>query len=57
MLPSLLQVAVTNINRGQKDLRFFEIGKRYFIDGEKETLGILLTGRRAMIGVCLKKNR
>jgi len=46
MLPSMLQAAVTNINRGQKDLRFFEIGKRYFVDGEKETLGILLAGRR-----------
>ncbi len=61
MLPSFLQAAVTNINRGQKDLRLFEIGKIYFknkldsrfrgnddADGvkEKETLGILLTGRR-----------
>ncbi len=46
MLPSFLQVAATNINRGQKDLRFFEIGKIYFKDKEKETLGILLTGRR-----------
>ena len=46
MLPSMLQAAVTNINRGQKDLRFFEIGKRYFLDGEKETLCVLLTGRR-----------
>ncbi len=44
MLPSFLQVAVTNINRGQKDLRFFEIGKTYFKDKEKETLGILLKG-------------
>jgi len=43
----MLQAAVTNINRGQKDLRFFEIGKRYFLDGEKETVGILLTGRRS----------
>ncbi len=28
-------------------MRFFEIGKTYFKDGEKEALGILLTGRRA----------
>ena len=47
LLPSFLQVAVTNINRGQKDLRFFEIGKIYSEDGEKEAVGILLTGRRA----------
>lgn len=46
MLASLLQVALTNIHRGQKDLRFFEIGKCYFHDGEKETLAVLLTGRR-----------
>jgi len=46
MLPSMLQVTITNINRGQRELRLFEIGKRYFIDGEKETLAILLTGRR-----------
>ncbi len=46
LLPSLLQVALTNINRGQKDLRFFELGKRYLPDGEQEALGILLTGRR-----------
>lgn len=48
MLPSFLQAAVTNINHGQKDLRFFEIGKTYFKDKEKDTLGILLTGRRSL---------
>jgi phenylalanyl-tRNA synthetase beta chain len=47
MLPSFLQVVVTNINRGQKDLRFFEIGKIYSKDKEQEVLGLLLTGRRA----------
>ena len=47
MLPSFLQVVVTNINRGQKDLRFFEIGKIYSKNKEQETLGLLLTGRRA----------
>ncbi|MBF0511109.1 MAG: phenylalanine--tRNA ligase subunit beta [Candidatus Omnitrophica bacterium] len=46
LLPSMLQVTLTNMNRGQKDLKLFEIGKRYFINGEKETLGLLLTGRR-----------
>jgi phenylalanyl-tRNA synthetase beta chain len=46
MLPSMLQAAALNINRGQKDFRFFEFGKRYFADSEKETLGILLAGRR-----------
>lgn len=46
MLPSLLQVAVTNINRGQKDLRFYEIGKTFSGGNERETLAVLLTGRR-----------
>lgn len=45
LLPSLLSVAVFNINRGQKNLRLFEIGKIYGPGGEQETLGILLTGR------------
>jgi len=47
MLPSALQVVLTNIHHGQKDLRFFEIGKCYSPDGEKETLAIVLTGRRS----------
>ncbi len=47
LLPSLLQVVVTNFNRGQKDLRFFEIGKTYFKSGERETAAVLLTGRRS----------
>ena len=56
LLPSMLQVAVTNINRGQKDLRIFEIGKRYLAEGEKETLNILLIGRRAKDWRYLKKD-
>lgn len=46
LVPSLLQVALTNINRGQKDLRIFEVAKRYEQGGERDTLGILLMGRR-----------
>ena len=45
LLPSLLSVAVFNINRGQKNLKLFEIGKIYGPRGEQETLGILMTGR------------
>lgn len=44
LLPSLLQVAHTNINRGQKDLAVFEVGKVYPKGGEREMLGLLLTG-------------
>ena len=45
LLPSLLSVAVFNINRGQKNLKLFEIGKIYGPRGEHETLGIMMTGR------------
>ncbi len=47
LMPSLLSVAATNFNRGQKDLKLFEIGKRYLKEGEYPTLAILLTGRRS----------
>ena len=45
LLPSLLSAAVFNINRGQKNLKLFEIGKVYGPRGEQETLGVLMTGR------------
>ncbi len=47
LLPSLLQVAATNFNRGQKELRIFEIGKCYFPSEEQWTLALLSTGRRS----------
>ncbi len=45
LLPSLLSVAVFNINRGQKNLKLFELGKIYGPRGEQETLGIIVTGK------------
>ncbi len=47
MLPSALQAVAFNMNRGQKDLKFFEIGKRYLPAGERWTLLIVMTGRHA----------
>ena len=47
LLPSLLAVVLLNFNRGQKDLRLFELGKAYSPEGEKEVLAIILTGTRA----------
>ncbi|HOW35350.1 MAG TPA: phenylalanine--tRNA ligase subunit beta [Candidatus Omnitrophota bacterium] len=44
MLPSLLELISINLNRGQRDIKFFEAGKTYFTDGEKETLGIIMSG-------------
>ncbi len=46
LLPSLLAVVALNFNRGQKNLRLFEIGKVYPPDGEKEVLGVVLCGLR-----------
>ena len=47
MLPGALQAVAFNMNRGQKDLKFFEIGKRYLPAGERWTLLIVMTGRHA----------
>lgn len=44
LLPSLLAVVHTNINRGLHDLKFFEVGKIYSAKEEKETLGLVFTG-------------
>jgi phenylalanyl-tRNA synthetase beta chain len=45
-LANVLLVAALNMNRGQKDLRFFEVGKRYLPDGERWTLNFLLAGKK-----------
>lgn len=47
LLASLLAVVGLNFNRGQKNLRLFEIGKIYSTDGEQEVLGIVLCGLRS----------
>jgi phenylalanyl-tRNA synthetase beta chain len=44
-LPNMLQAVAFNINRGQKDLKFFEVGKRYLPGGERWTLTAVVTGR------------
>jgi len=46
MLPSLLSIVLSNINRGQKNIKFFETGKVYTAKGEKDVLGIIMTGLR-----------
>lgn len=45
-LPSLLAVLTFNLNRGQKNIKMFELGKNYLISGEKEVVAILMTGLR-----------
>ncbi len=44
MLPGLLSIVLSNINKGQKNLKFFETGKVYTAKGERETLGVIMTG-------------
>jgi len=48
LLPSLLTVARSNLNKGQKNIKIFEQGKIYPKDGEKETLGIMMTGKASI---------
>lgn len=49
LLPSLLSAVQVNFNRGQKDLRIFEIGKRYLShQPEEEVLGLVYAGRGAV---------
>lgn len=54
MLPGLMRISLTNINRGNNDLAIFEKGKVFFSRGEQELpreipqVGILLHGRREL---------
>ena len=47
MLPGLLAAARRNADRGAGAIRLFELGRRYLADGERPTLGLLLTGDAA----------
>lgn len=44
MLPSFLPTLLFNINRGEKNIKFFETGKVYTAKGEQDVLGIIMTG-------------
>ncbi|MFW2831457.1 phenylalanine--tRNA ligase subunit beta [Sphingomonas sp. ID0503] len=46
LLPGLIGAARRNADRGATSIRLFEIGRRYLADGERTTLGLLLTGDR-----------
>jgi len=47
LLPSLLSIVNINVNRGQKQLKLFEVGKIYSDQGEQETLGVIMVGSLA----------
>ena len=44
MLPGLINAVAYNINRGQKELKFFEIGKIYSHVKELHSIGIIMCG-------------
>ncbi|WOK38155.1 phenylalanine--tRNA ligase subunit beta [Sphingomonas sp. C3-2] len=46
LLPGLLAAAARNQARGADTIRLFELGRRYFADGERMTLGFVLAGNR-----------
>jgi phenylalanyl-tRNA synthetase beta chain len=44
LLPGLLSATRRNADRGASAIRLFEVGRRYFADGERATVGIVLAG-------------
>ncbi len=47
LLPGLLADIRLNINRQEKDLRFFEVGHCFTETGEEDWAGIIMTGQRS----------
>ena len=46
LLPGLLAAAERNLKRGAGSVRLFEIGRRYLVEAERPTLGVVLAGDR-----------
>lgn len=46
LLPGFLSVLLSNVNHGEKNLKFFELGRIYLNGVEGETLAILVAGQR-----------
>jgi phenylalanyl-tRNA synthetase beta chain len=46
LLPGLLAAARRNAARGAESIALFEVGRRYFADAERPTLGLVLAGQR-----------
>jgi phenylalanyl-tRNA synthetase beta chain len=47
LLPGLIAAARRNRARGADSVRLFEVGRRYFKDGEPLTVGVILAGERS----------
>ncbi|MEK7342897.1 MAG: phenylalanine--tRNA ligase subunit beta [Pseudomonadota bacterium] len=50
LLPGLLSAAARNMDRGAASIRLFELGRRYFAQGERATVGFVLAGEKAPRG-------
>lgn len=48
LLPSMLEIVLSNFNKGQKDLKLYELGKHYSDGKEKDVLAVLMTGVRSL---------
>ena len=47
MLPSFLSILLFHINRGHKNITYFEMGKIHTAQVDKDVLGIIMTGLRS----------
>ncbi|MFZ2995412.1 phenylalanine--tRNA ligase subunit beta [Sphingobium sp.] len=47
LLPGLLSATRRNMDRGAASVRLFELGRRYFRQGERATVGFILTGDKS----------
>ncbi|MEJ7925902.1 phenylalanine--tRNA ligase subunit beta [Sphingobium sp. AN641] len=50
LLPGLLSATRRNMDRGASSVRLFELGRRYFAQGERATVGFLLAGEKSPRG-------
>ena len=50
LLPGLLSAARRNMDRGASSVRLFELGRRYFSDRERATVGFVLAGEKQSRG-------
>ena len=50
LLPGLLSAARRNMDRGASSVRLFELGRRYFYDRERATVGFVLAGEKQSRG-------
>jgi phenylalanyl-tRNA synthetase beta chain len=50
LLPGLLSATRRNMDRGAASVRLFEVGRRYFADKERATVGFVLAGEKTPRG-------